>query len=125
MHAPPEHAELLVAVADELTRVREGIDHVEALVSRLVRRAPAEDRAEALTEAQALDALAEDMPPFAILDVNLGHETSFPIAKALQGAGVPFAFGTGFGDSAAFPDRFKDAPVLQKPYSAEALAGLF
>ena len=59
MHAPPEHAELLVAVADELTRVREGIDHVEALVSRLVRRAPAEDRAEALTEAQALDALTQ------------------------------------------------------------------
>jgi hypothetical protein len=56
MHAPPEHAELLVAVADELTRVREGIDHVEALVSRLVRRAPAEDRAEALT--QRLEALS-------------------------------------------------------------------
>ena len=30
MHAPPEHAELLVAVADELTRVREGIDHVRS-----------------------------------------------------------------------------------------------
>jgi hypothetical protein len=59
MHAPPEHAHLLVAVADELMRVREGIDHVEALVSRLVRRAPAEDRAEALTEAQALDALTQ------------------------------------------------------------------
>ena len=53
MHAPPEHAHLLVAVADELMRVREGIDHVEALVSRLVRRAPAEDRA------QALDALTQ------------------------------------------------------------------
>jgi light-regulated signal transduction histidine kinase (bacteriophytochrome)/CheY-like chemotaxis protein len=74
---------------------------------------------------QALGALAEDMPPFAILDVNLGPETSFPIADALRDAGVPFAFGTGFGDSAAFPDRFKDTPVLQKPYSAEALAGLF
>ena len=71
MHAPPEHAELLVAVADELTRVREGIDHVEALVSRLVRRAPAEDRAEALTEAQALDALTQGevgKELFAVLD---------------------------------------------------------
>ncbi len=75
--------------------------------------------------AQALDALAEDKPPFAILDVNLGQETSFPIAEALQDAGIPFAFGTGFGDSAAFPDRFRDTPVLQKPYSAEAVAGLF
>jgi light-regulated signal transduction histidine kinase (bacteriophytochrome) len=75
--------------------------------------------------AQALEALAEESPPFAILDVNLGLETSFPVADALQAAGVPFAFGTGFGDSAAFPDRFRDAPVLQKPYSAESVAALF
>ena len=74
---------------------------------------------------QALDALAEGMPPFAILDVNLGAETSFPVAEALQEAGVPFAFGTGFGDSAAFPDRFRTTPVLQKPYSAASLRALF
>ena len=75
--------------------------------------------------AQAMDALAEGLPPFAILDVNLGQETSFPIAEVLQAAGVPFAFGTGFGDSAAFPNRFKETPVLQKPYSAESVAALF
>lgn len=75
--------------------------------------------------AQALEALSEALPPFAILDVNLGSETSFPVAEALQAAGVPFAFGTGFGDSAAFPDRFRDARVLQKPYSAESLEALF
>jgi light-regulated signal transduction histidine kinase (bacteriophytochrome) len=75
--------------------------------------------------AQALEALNDEKPPFAILDVNLGQETSFPIAEALQEAGVPFAFGTGFGDSAAFPDRFKETPVLQKPYSAESVAALF
>jgi light-regulated signal transduction histidine kinase (bacteriophytochrome) len=74
---------------------------------------------------QALAALAEETPPFAILDVNLGAETSFPVAEALQDAGVPFAFGTGFGDSAAFPERFRDVPVLQKPYSAESVAALF
>lgn len=74
---------------------------------------------------QALEALNEGLPPFAILDVNLGAETSFPVAEALQAAGAPFAFGTGFGDSAAFPDRFRDTPVLQKPYSAESVAALF
>jgi hypothetical protein len=78
-----------------------------------------------LLDAQAMDALAEGLPPFAILDVNLGQETSFPVADALQAAGVPFAFGTGFGDSAAFPERFKETPVLQKPYSAESVAALF
>jgi len=79
----------------------------------------------ASTVAQALQVLSEELPPFAILDVNLGSEASFPVAEALQAAGVPFAFGTGFGDSAAFPDRFRDAVVLQKPYSAESLAALF
>ena len=59
MSAPPEHAELLAAVADELMRVREGIDAVEAMVSVLVRRAPPGERAEALTDAQALDALTQ------------------------------------------------------------------
>jgi light-regulated signal transduction histidine kinase (bacteriophytochrome)/CheY-like chemotaxis protein len=75
--------------------------------------------------AQAFEALNDETPPFAILDVNLGQETSFPVAEALQDAGIPFAFGTGFGDSAAFPDRFKQTPVLQKPYSAESVAALF
>lgn len=75
--------------------------------------------------AQAMEALADGHPPFAILDVNLGAETSFPVAEMLQEAGVPFAFGTGFGDSAAFPDRFKETPVLQKPYSAESVRALF
>ena len=74
---------------------------------------------------QAFEALAEEKPPFAILDVNLGQETSFPVAEALQDAGIPFAFGTGFGDSAAFPERFKETPVLQKPYSAESVRALF
>lgn len=73
MHAPPEHAELLAAVADELMRVREGIDHVEALVSRLVRRAPPEDRAEALTEAQALDALTQRLEALAGVLTMLGE----------------------------------------------------
>ncbi|OGN49278.1 MAG: hypothetical protein A2352_08165 [Caulobacterales bacterium RIFOXYB1_FULL_67_16] len=73
MHAPPEHALLLAAIADELTGVREGIDHVEALVSRLVRRAPPEDRAEALTEAQALDALTQRLEALAGVLRMLGN----------------------------------------------------
>jgi len=59
MSAPPEHAELLAAVADELMGVREGIDDVEVLVSRLIRLVAPEDRPAALTQAQALDALTQ------------------------------------------------------------------
>ncbi|WP_292021958.1 MULTISPECIES: hypothetical protein [unclassified Brevundimonas] len=59
MSAPPEHADLLAAVADELMLVRQGIDGIEALVSDLVRRALPEERSNALTQAQALDALTQ------------------------------------------------------------------
>lgn len=65
MSAPPEHAELLAAVADELMGVREGIDHVEALVSRLVPLAAEKDKAEALTDAQSLDALTQRLEALA------------------------------------------------------------
>ena len=42
-------------------------------------------------------------PEFALLDVNLGAETSFEIAKRLAEAGVPFVFATGYGEQVAFP----------------------
>ena len=37
----------------------------------------------------------------AIVDVNLGGERSYPIAKALKAHGVPFAFSTGTAGTAS------------------------
>lgn len=65
MSAPPEHAQLLAAVADELMGVRQGIDGVEALVSRLVAQASVEERPAAVTQAQALDALTQRLEALA------------------------------------------------------------
>ena len=64
----------------------------------------------------------------AILDVNLrGGEKSTPVAEALAAAGVPFVFATGGGDDSV-DVRFRDRPVLQKPFTmdgvAKVLAGL-
>ena len=50
---------LLAALAAEIGDVRSGVDRMSALVSDLVRRLPVEDRAEALTDAQALDVLIQ------------------------------------------------------------------
>ncbi len=58
----------------------------------------------------------------AILDINLGTENSFPIARALQERGVPFAFLTGYDLPEAFPPELSDAPRLQKPVSLNELA---
>ncbi len=71
--------------------------------------------------AEALAAIAERPFSFALLDVNLGDETSLPIARALQIAKIPFAFGTGYGEALAMADIVMDVPVLSKPYHRAAL----
>ena len=71
--------------------------------------------------AQALREISDRPPEFALLDVNLGFETSFEIAKRLTEIGVPFVFATGYGEQVAFPPEFSDAPKLRKPYSIDLL----
>ena len=68
---------------------------------------------------QALVVIADDPPGMALLDVNLGTETSFPVAERLRELGIPFLFATGYGESAIFPEEFRDVLVLRKPYDSE------
>jgi CheY-like chemotaxis protein len=51
----------------------------------------------------------------ALLDINLGGETSYPVASALQRKGLPFVFVTGYGE-AGLPPGFEGNLVLQKPF---------
>ena len=62
-------------------------------------------------------ALVRQLPELdaAILDVNLGSETIFPVADALRARGVPFVFSTA-SDIAAMPARFRDVPLCRKPF---------
>lgn len=62
------------------------------------------------------------LPGFAILDFNLGNETSADVAGWLQAADVPFLFVTGYGDNVIIPDQFKLVPIARKPMSATSLA---
>jgi len=71
--------------------------------------------------AQALREISDHPPEFAVLDVNLGTETSFEIAKRLAEIGVPFVFATGYGEQVAFPPEFSDVSKLRKPYSIDSL----
>jgi two-component sensor histidine kinase/CheY-like chemotaxis protein len=54
---------------------------------------------------------------FAMLDVNLGAETSEPIAKALYAHGIPFIFASGYGDRSFTTAQYQGVPVITKPYS--------
>lgn len=68
----------------------------------------------------ALDLLEKTSFDVAILDLNLGGESSYPIADALIEAGIPFAFSTGYGHHGERMD-LADRPVLRKPYAADQL----
>jgi ActR/RegA family two-component response regulator len=66
--------------------------------------------------AGALAALAEERPDFAIIDFNLGGESSEPIAAALRAAGVRFVLATGYAEGAGGFERLGADAVLRKPY---------
>ena len=59
----------------------------------------------------------------AILDVNLGTQSSAPVAEALSARSVPFVFATGYGESGV-PEAFRGRPALQKPYGMQDVARL-
>ncbi|WP_425049411.1 HWE histidine kinase domain-containing protein [Psychromarinibacter sp. S121] len=79
--------------------------------------------------ADALKALDDTVPVFALVDVNLGDENSLPIAERCRELGVKFALATGYGASDDIVESFPDVPILKKPYTiehiGEALAELF
>lgn len=60
--------------------------------------------------------LGSDGVDIAILDVNLGGESSFGLADDLLARGVAVMFATGAAAD-SLPDRFRSCPVLEKPYA--------
>jgi light-regulated signal transduction histidine kinase (bacteriophytochrome)/CheY-like chemotaxis protein len=66
----------------------------------------------------AREEIAAERFEVAILDINLGTETSLPIADTLREAGIPYCFATGYGEQLQLPADHAGAPVLQKPYTA-------
>lgn len=58
---------------------------------------------------------------FALLDVNLGDETSIPVIERCLELGIPTVLATGYGANAAVVERFPEVPVLNKPYSSDSL----
>lgn len=74
----------------------------------------------ASSNADALALMAEQSCDGAVLDVNLGRETSEPLARKLAADGVPFVTLTGYApDQLAAP--FQNSPRLTKPVRTEIL----
>nr|WP_261936759.1 HWE histidine kinase domain-containing protein [Sphingomonas bisphenolicum] len=78
--------------------------------------------ATASTPEAAHDILDKERVDFAILDINLGDQTSFGIADRLNELGIPFFFASGYGEQANLPMEHRSATVVQKPYTTHNIA---
>ncbi|MGY3548500.1 light-regulated signal transduction histidine kinase (bacteriophytochrome) [Bradyrhizobium sp. USDA 4472] len=96
---------LIIAMAAEVILLDLGARHVETAAS----------------VNQAMQVIGRTRPSFALLDINLGGESSMPVARKLKELRVPFVFATGYGERAPVPEELADAPVIQKPYTRETV----
>jgi two-component SAPR family response regulator len=75
----------------------------------------------AMRVSEALKLLAGEAIDCALLDVNLGNETSAPIAGVLRGKRIPFAVLSGYAKEAPVSNPYDGAPWLLKPVQEDAL----
>ena len=68
------------------------------------------------TPSSALSILDEKRPDYAILDYNLGHETSADVAVRLRSEEVPFVYITGQKEQLREDKSAPKAEIFQKPY---------
>jgi DNA-binding response OmpR family regulator len=57
----------------------------------------------------------------ALLDIHIRGERVFPLCEMLEAKGVPFVFTSGYADW-QMPDKWRDRPRLQKPYSIDEIS---
>ena len=113
---PPDPADLprdVLIVEDNMIISLDAEEMVKRMGVRSVRTAASVE--------QAMAAIEAERPDFALLDINLGTETSFAVAERLAAMGVRFAFTTGYGEDIAFPPKLLGVTRLRKPYTADTL----
>jgi CheY-like chemotaxis protein len=98
---------------------------ISLLIESMLRDLGCETVACAHSVQHALTLLDRTKTPIdaAVLDINLGGNLVFPVAAALDDRDIPFAFLTGYG-AVGVPERFKDATVVQKPFTERDLANV-
>lgn len=74
---------------------------------------------------QAREAIDLGGLDFAVLDVNLGAESSMPVADLLVARNIPFIFATGYGEQAQLHENYAGHPVISKPYGRAEIAEAF
>lgn len=75
--------------------------------------------ASTLREAEAI--IAREPIDLAMLDINIGLDTSLDLAAGLSERGVPFIFASGYGDDVRLSEGQAAVPILKKPYDGEQI----
>ncbi len=96
---------MIIAIDEETTMAEMGFSQVHL----------------ASSVASAMQIIARGELTFAILDVNLGVETSEPIAEELARVGVPFMFASGYDQGLERLTAKFNAPLLKKPFTRDSL----
>ncbi|QNM83047.1 response regulator [Sphingomonas sabuli] len=68
----------------------------------------------------AIDETKQGDVDVAIIDVNLGGETAWPVAQRLREESIPFVIATG-GHVDPPPAEFANVPTIEKPYTVDRL----
>jgi DNA-binding NtrC family response regulator len=95
-----------MVVEDEMIILR----HLEAILSDAGANAVACRKVD-----DALAAIDRNKLAAAILDIQLGFESSAPVARQLERRGVPFIFYSGHGDTAPIRAEWPDRLIVGKP----------
>lgn len=112
------------AAADAMPIGRVLIVEDEPLIAmelhRLLSQAGLEVSGPAGSLRQALELAGDQTLTGAIIDINLGFDTSYPVADQLLAAGVPVIFVTGYA-AEIIPERFAAQTLLRKPIDPQVL----
>jgi DNA-binding response OmpR family regulator len=68
----------------------------------------------------AVDLARKTQADVALLDLNLKGKLAYPVADVLRERGMPIVFTSGYG-SGALIQRFRDCPILDKPFDQHSL----
>ena len=111
-HAPGGSRPKVLVVEDEALVAME--------IAHVLRKADFEVLGPARAVAQALSLIEEHGCDAAVLDINLSHETSEPIARKLLANGTRFVTLSGYSRT-QHPPIFDGVPALPKPFQAALL----
>ncbi|MEM7779260.1 MAG: HWE histidine kinase domain-containing protein [Pseudomonadota bacterium] len=70
----------------------------------------------------ALSAIANDPPDFAIIDFNLGNESSLPVIEELNRRSIPFVLATGYSQMNEQIEKLGALGIMRKPYGRDEIA---